>query len=73
MGAINLPPSALSCQSTSKRLRIIKDGGTLAKEQTGSSSSGNSYKTDPFIITEETKVTDLIFALPRFNLINKEY
>lgn len=72
MGALNFPPSALSCQSTSKKLLVIKDGGILAKEQTGSSSSGNSYKTSPFLITEETKVTDSIFAFPGLNMMNKE-
>lgn len=71
MRALNLSPSALSCQSTSKRLLVIKDGGILAKKQTSSFSSGNSYKTDPLIITEETKVIDSIFALPRFNMMNK--
>lgn len=46
------------------------EGSSLAKEQTGSS-SGNSYKTDPFTATKQTKVTDCIFALPRFNMMNK--
>lgn len=56
------PIPKLSYQSSLKRLLAIKDRGTLAKEHTGSFSSGSSYKAEPFIITEVSKVTELIFA-----------
>lgn len=59
------PIPKLSRQPPPERSLAIKHRGTLAKEHTGSSSTGSSYKDDPFITNEVTKVTKSIFAFPQ--------
>lgn len=59
------PIPKLSRQSPPQRLLAIKGRRTLAKEHTGLSSSGSSYKADPSKITEVTNVTESIFAFPQ--------